>query len=1061
MYNERYTPLYTGEPLHLKPAESHVITFDGSRLSDADRLFFTGETALFYQWKDEPDYPMLYRHIDDALSAEQAWRCRYALDFSGENYPYPKVAYRKLPFPPILSYLPLVNMTNNWTFGLSVKAHDVTVHDGGYLRFVLEVRYRRDGVDPNNAFTEPDETFVIPLPTGSYDWQVLSLPVTFDSARTANVCVLLEGEGYSGKVWCEAPALLSENGFNLLPDFAPNAGERPQFNWLGQNLSRKEWPQFCITLNDTVLHNGELFERCHRCSETELVIPRDCIRDGENTLTFTLTSDYREALPYDLCEVGLVSHDQSFLVAVPEVAQVGEPFAVIVRTAQDDVTFTLTADAVTAAPLRFEKAGLHAIRLQCDVAGTNVPFTLALGNQSETAILSRVVEHTPDGVCVGSSDLMYIHQDDRAFEDFLCWWHENRVGNLLTLRQSYRWNGTRFLNQSLWEKTAAFLNEAGMAYAHMMDCRELPGCDANPDEKTLHGAGFLGRQNHERDGAVSYWGTRDLTDDPAEQQYWELLARMYRRHPENVGVDAYPENQVFSGGRHRLFRDGTVPADMEAAATHAVNWLASARHRAVRHTGPSTLFKYFYQAGYRFTGAELMYGPHELTIAAMRGAASVYGGNTGAHLAVQWSTTPHDTEGRYRRFRLALYSSYLQGVDEINLEEGMWRLEEYYQHFHRFSDACRNHTRQQQDMVRFAATHSRTGTFHTPIAFVSGRYDGWRCFGRGPLWGRPEFAFGEPEAAWDILKHFYPKSVLDGLYIHGCKDEPMGFYSGTPHGNVDIVPMEADAFDRYRLLVLCGYNKATEEDLYKLESYLRGGGTVLMGWPQLSVTTWREDVVEYRHTYLTHPLRDTICNEPHFVPDTFRGLPLTVSAHDCPYEAVVTTDGGHPLIYRVPLGDGNLYFVNAKDYAGNPAVAQAMEQVLSQLTETVLAKEPVYARGNESVQFAAYRQENGDTHLYFLATDWYNFDAAPRTAQLVLNGTTYAVDVPFGQLVKAVSDGTVAIWPQQDDGEVLAVTPAAARVQGVGVIPFVIAKDGTTRTVTVDFTADPIQTLSL
>jgi hypothetical protein len=101
-----------------------------------------------------------------------------------------------------------------------------------------------------------------------------------------------------------------------------------------------------------------------------------------------------------------------------------------------------------------------------------------------------------------------------------------------------------------------------------------------------------------------------------------------------------------------------------------------------------------------------------------------------------------------------------------------------------------------------------------------------------------------------VLKFFYPKSVLDALYRHNCPDKEIGYYSGTPYGNVDIVPIEKDAFDGYRLLVAVGYNKAENEDIRKWETHLKNGGSLLLGWPQLSVTVDRNDVVNYNHEYI-------------------------------------------------------------------------------------------------------------------------------------------------------------------------------------------------------------------
>lgn len=1055
MYNEQYKPIYQGEDIHLKPGQSHTFTFSGTGMENADRIFMTGETAMFYQWKDEPDYPLLYRKIDDALNTREAWKAQYALDFSADYFAYPKVAYRKLMFPPVLSYLKLVDMTDNWTMAISAKAQDLHVADGGFLHFVFEIRYKHDGVDPHCAFAEPDMVFAIEIPEGSYDWQRLELPICFDSGNTASVSCIMEGENYGGKVFVEMPALVSENGYNILVDFAPHAGEQSQFNWLGQNLSRKEWPEFEISLNNKVIHCGELFERCHRYPENELVIPRGSIHPGENTLTFRLISDYRDALSFNLHEVGAVCHDDSFVIAYPEIIQAGEPFSVAVRTKEDGTVIKLTTidgPVRPASNLIVEEAGLHAIQFVCDVPGCAVTFKLECSGQEEVCTISRCVEHTPDGVSVGSSDLMYIHQDDVSFEDFFSWWLSNRVGNLLTIRQSYRWNGTRALNDPLWRQTAKFLNEAGMIYSHMLDGRELPGLDLNPTRESIQGKGFLGRQNHERDGALVYWGVRDLTGNYNEEMYYEMIHRMFQRHPETVGgEDGYPENHIFRNGRHWGFRDPGVPDDMEMAAKDMVYQLRRSRNTATRHTGPSTLFKYFYQAGYKWTGAELMYGPHELVIAAMRGAADLYGGPIGSHLAAQWSTTPHDTEARFRRFRLALYVCYMQGVNEINLEEGMWHLEEYYQYFHRFSKACLGHTRQQQDMQRFIASHSRTGSFHTPIAFLHGRYDGWRCFGRGDTWGRPGFGFRDPEKGWDILKYFYPRSVLDSLYIHGCKNESVGFYTGTPHGNVDIVPVEREEFARYRLLVAPGYNKALPEDMDKLDAYVRQGGKLIIGWPQLSVTTKRKDVVEYQHWYIDHPFRWVISGDERFVADTYAGKPVYVSCHACEYPVLLRTDGGRALVYEIPMGDGTVYFVNTREYVGSEGVYAVYEKLLDLTVPQVLSKEDSYAKGNDDVQFAVYDQKNGQKHIYFLATDWYNESNEPRIGLLILDGKRYPVEVPFGQLVKAVSCAGKAVWPADDSCEVIRFDGSMARVQGTGKAEFYIAADGAVTSVTVDF----------
>ena len=1059
MYNETFTPIYRNGDIHLKPGQSHAFHFDGTSLPHADRLFFTGETALFYQWKDEPDYPLLYRYIDDSLNAREAHRDQYCLDFSADDFDYPKIAFRKACWPIRLSYLSLVDYTDHWKISLDAKAKDLHISKGGFLHFLFEIRYLKDGVDSEATIEEPDKVISIDIPEGSYDWRHLEKEIVFDAHNVANICCILEGEHYSGSVYFEAPTLLSENGFNVLPDFAPFTGTKSQFNWLGVNLSKKEWPSFEITLNGRLLHKGELFERCHRYSENEIVVPKGAMAAGDNELTFKLISDYHNALAYNVHEVGFVSHDDSLVVSVPEVVRSGSPFPVLLRTKHDNETVVYDLDGEKGSKT-FEKAGLNVLAPIAPGPGHDLPLTVGSGDHHEHCRLSRCVLHEDDGVHTGTSDFIYINQNPTSFEDYLSWYFSSHIGDFITIRQDYRWAGTRARNDKLWQATAKLLNDAGYVYAHMEDGRELPGFHMNPTWESLRGKGFLGRHLHERDGAIGYWGIREVTGDPNEQMYLDLAGRMHRAEPGTGGKDGKKVDQFYRDGRHTVFRDPTVPPDMEAAAAFFVGQLSRIRGLATRHTGPTPLFKYFRQAGFTLTGAELMYNPMDITRAAVRGTSNAYGGPKSSHLAVQGSTSPHDTEERYRRYRLALFICYIQGVDQINTEEGLWHLEEYYQHHHRFSPACRNHLRQQQDLQRFIATHSRTGRFHTPVAFLSGRLDGWTC-GWGTVWGQPGFTPCDAEKSWELIRYFYPRSVLGVIYRHGCKNEPMGYYTGTPIGNVDIIPIESEKSFPYRLLIASGYNKALPEDMDKLQSYVEKGGTLLLGWPQLSVTTNRDDVVAYRHAYIDHPFAKALADKPDFVADTFGGKPLTVSAHKISFPVLLETDGGRPLVYEVPMGKGRVLFLNAREYAGNEAVHAACQRLFDQIVPPQIAQEAIYGKGDKNVQFTVFEQEDGSRHLYFIATDWYDDPAMPHEGTLLMNGKRYAVDVPFGRLVKIVARDDTAVWPGKDCDEVLSIENGTARVQGIGRAVFHIATQGSIRDITVDFEEQAVREITL
>ena len=613
------------------------------------------------------------------------------------------------------------------------------------------------------------------------------------------------------------------------------------------------------------------------------------------------------------------------------------------------------------------------------------------------------------------------------------------------------------LDEGLWRKTTELLNRAGIKYAHMLDGRELSGCDANPSAEAIAGTEFLGRQLHELDGLYVYWGLQDYKNNSSLDTFLDLFIRRYRTHGIYMNKHYVPENMIEKQGHKTLARDLTIPDDMEQVADYVVQQLRDSRYDATRHTGPTTLFKYFYQAGYEWVGAELMYNSTEVVSAALRGASKGYNKPvTGAHHAVQWSTTPHDTQERYRRYRLALFVSYLQGIDEINTEEGLWHLEEYYATYNRFSDACQNHLKQQQDFYRYICTHSRTGKYYTPVAFLHGRFDGWTCFVRDYMWGKYSFRFSDAEKAWDLLKWFYPRAVLDSIYKHECTNESQGFYTGTPYGNVDVIPIEQQHYSDYSLLVAIGYNKALEEDFDKFQQYVENGGTLILGWPQCSVTTNRVDVVGLNHVYLNHAFCSSIFSEPSFTEETFRGHAVSVAPVPIGAEILLKTDQGGALVYQIYIKAGKVIVVNAKEYAGNEGVMEACREIFRQVVPEILCKEPVYAEGDDNVQFTVYQQPDGSYHVYFIAIDWFHDSETPRFGVLNVSGQCYAVTVPFGTPVKVVVNNQIAAWSQNAENDVLSVEPGMITVQGVGKGNFMIAQDGIEKEISVDFSRHPV-----
>ena len=1034
------------------------------------RLFFAGESTIYKFWKNEPDFPWQYHTIADALDTAHAFKAQYCLDLSSERpEPFVRRLYRKVSWPPLCSYL-RAPVSDRLRAGLWIRSEGLAFAPGGYLRMRVEARRRHEGVNPASVERPPDDVFTLDIPAGGDGrWRELGMDVAIPGAEIVHLSVLIEGAGYSGDVFVERPFLTTDTGWNLLPDFAPSMPDKQKFDWTAQHISRKEWPRFRVALNGETVFEGEVFERCHLNSEWEVPLPPGVVRD-RNELSVALVSRGLAPLPYTIHEAALLEEPAGkvVLVAASEIAPVGGKARLLFETTVDDIAVRVVSHSPTLAggDFAFGKAGLHGVTLDCPAPGLDARFSVIWEGGSAEGVVRRVVVRPEDGVVTGTGDMVYIHQDHDSFRQFLKWYLAEGVGDLVTARPTYRWSGSRLLVPDVWRDFARVLNELGMSYAHMWDGRELPGQNANPDASLLAGPGFLGSQTHERDGARFYWGVRASNYSRFIQQLWEMQQRVHDEDPGHVNPQYCHANYWQANGEMYWHKPPWIPADARQAHDIQVAHLAAIRQNgATRHTGPSVLFRAFLDAGYKWFGFEGTYSTLEPAMAFLRGAAR-FGGvaRPGVHLAIQWSSSPHDAPEHARRYRLALYGSYIQGAGEVNTEEGLWHIEEYYVGFNRFSGACRAHLAQQRDFFRYVSSHARTGVFHTPVALLQDRLDGWHGFGRRAPWGIDSAHETAAGRSWQLLKVFYPGARPgEAIYRHYCPtDSDPGYNSATPLGCVDAIPADSPAgmLGGYRALAFMGYACAETTTLDRLLEWVRGGGRLLLTRAHLSDATAFDDVAAGRLTQVAHPLAFAD-GAPEFRDDAAGGRPVRVCANALPADEVVArTDSGLPLVTRRRVGRGEVTLVEALAYPGDDALCPLYSAELRRLAVEETAREPVWAEtGEDDVSFTVYRQEDGSTHVYFLAVDWFRDPAATRRAVLRVGGDRYDVELPFGVLVRATVRDGVAVWPLGENGGIVSLEGGRAVVQGEAKCRFALVANGASRLVDIDFSGNPIQEL--
>ena len=913
------------------------------------RLRLLGEPDYFWKWRTEWGAPYsIAMTIDDVLTTRDTFNESFALEFPCLGDTHPRNAYVKL-------FQEELRPGAKCVFSIPVKTTGFQCN--GEAGAHLELYYAKEGRHPNDVFDPPDKLIDLPFSDGTTDWTLLKK--SFKMPRNAVCAILRLGvRNATGKLKVGSPRLTFDGGENVIPPLARTQSRMEKFNYLGENLSRRDWLECAVAIDGKEIFRGEKYTSIVR--RQEYTFEAGTLTPGKHLFTLRLLNDYENAVGFILQGLELHTlgnHDFEFIGA-PETVAPGEEFTAVVRTTRPGVTITAEKQKFT-----FAEPGLHGVKLKAPCKGSKT-FTLASASFRDSFDVTAMQPSVPP-VYLSTGDAIYIPQTMEDMERYIEWYVAKHIGNSICFRHSYRWGGGRSLNEPMWRRTIAILNEIGLHYTLMVDGRELPGMTANPPERLLRGPLYLGRRSHENDGSLCYWGNKMWSVERFPEPFGDILSRGV--DPGGIQPHIRPKR---SGYKAWWFFNPEQSRNVKEAAEYFVANLKEAKGESTRHSGPSTLFRYFFQAGYKSLFAEQMYGPEEVVLSSLRGASRAYGAeNFGTHLATQWSSAPQDCQSHVARYFLSLAVSYMHGATEINTEEGLWRMEENYADYDRFSHNCVIHQEAHEKFRKFMEGHPRTGRLITPIACIQGRHDGWRCFGRGNVWCNTgeEWRFGKAEESFDLINLFYPRSRLDTIYEKKCTDEPHGWYTGTPYGYVDLLPFEGD-WSGYSVVSFLGWHTYAKGDGKKMLDYVRNGGHLLLCRRHLNTGLERNGALKY-------PKGDKALEE-------LLG------------EGWQRASG----VRTRQVGDGTVIFVASDEWPA-ASIRSQYEECLKRLAGNAVEREKKrgWFESNEDVEFACYEQADGSRTFYLLNICWW--DRKPSEAIFRIGEHKKTISVPFGEII--------------------------------------------------------------
>ena len=253
------------------------------------------------------------------------------------------------------------------------------------------------------------------------------------------------------------------------------------------------------------------------------------------------------------------------------------------------------------------------------------------------------------------------------------------------------------------------------------------------------------------------------------------------------------------------------------------------------------------------------------TSAEARGAARKWGPEYWcAWNAHEWQTTgvPYRTDQKYDSCLVGFLQEYVFGTSIIVLESGAqgkqaWqytadvpgqpkeeRAKEGYDGY--VARRYRGVVKKFYDWVKKNPRDS--GTPETKIAMALGNLDAYLGQnGDFTVWSQHDRAAKNP-ALWKYGPPERTQALLEDIFFPRPKHlvEPFhnGWLAGTPYGQVDVMQIDDEStiadLVRYDLLVFGGWNTMTPHVKDVLERYVKGGGTLVMSRPELTMRTDRD-----------------------------------------------------------------------------------------------------------------------------------------------------------------------------------------------------------------------------
>jgi hypothetical protein len=200
-----------------------------------------------------------------------------------------------------------------------------------------------------------------------------------------------------------------------------------------------------------------------------------------------------------------------------------------------------------------------------------------------------------------------------------------------------------------------------------------------------------------------------------------------------------------------------------------------------------------------------------------------------------------------------------------------------------------------------------------------------------------------------------------------CEVAPQGWYTGTPYGPVDLLPVEGNWQD-YRVIIFLGWHTYLPEDGVKMLEFVKSGGTLLLTRRHLSSSLIHNGEAQYADD---PALKELLGDWQH--------------ASRC-----VTRQ----------IGKGEVIFFADDNFPAADGLREKYIAAMQTAAEKATAAEAahLWAKGSEDVNFAVYEQPNGERTIYALNINWWEHKTG--NLEIICGNQSRTQEIPAVELMQ-------------------------------------------------------------